>query len=144
MCYLLTLAEYSVKSLHLPTEFPDTWEPQPIEHGQEKTCHMFTVSVDSNEYQRVLKEFKATMYGMDYKIIGLERIQNPNEYVKHHSFLQVLRNKYGGQVVQKHLFHGTVVKSVDAIAHQGFNRIFAADANGMMHICVSCLHVQLY
>ena len=142
MCYLLTLAKLFVKSLHLSTEFPDTWEPQPIEHGQEKTCHMFTVSVNSDEYERVLKEFKATMYGMDYKIIRLERIQNPNEYIKHCSFLQVLENKYGGQVVQKCLFHGTVVKSVDAIAHQSFNRIFAADANGMLYICMSCLHVH--
>lgn len=70
------------------------------------------------------------MYGMEYTIISVERIQNFNEYTKHCSFLDSLKDKYSGQVLLKRLFHGTSASSVQAIAHQGFNRIFAADANG--------------
>lgn len=93
---------------------------------------MFEVLMHSKEYQSAVKEFVATMHGIQYNIIRLQRIQNPNEYVKHCSFLEVLRRKYEGKVLEKHLFHGTSIKSVAAIAHQGFNRIFAADANGML------------
>ena len=93
---------------------------------------MFEVLMHSKEYQSAVKEFEATMHGMQYNIIRLLRIQNPNEYAKHCSFLEVLRRKYGGKVLEKRLFHGTSSRSVAAIAHQGFNRIFAADANGML------------
>lgn len=111
-------------------EFPPYWQPQPMEHGQEKPCHMVDVPSHTEEYQSALKEFKETMYRMEFSILSLERIQNSNEYTKHCAFLDVLKRKYGGQVLLKRLFHGTSASSVQAIAHQGFNRIFAADANG--------------
>ena len=101
-----------------------------MEQGQENTCHMFTVSSDSEEYESALMGFKETMYGREFSIVNLKRIQNFNEYTKHCAFLDVLKRRYGGQVLLKRLFHGTSVHSVEAIAHQGFNRIFAADANG--------------
>lgn len=91
---------------------------------------MFSVTSDTEEYQSAVKEFKDTMYGMEYSILSLHRIQNSNEYTKHSSFLEVLKERYHGQVQLKRLFHGTSASSVQAIAHQGFNRIFAADANG--------------
>ena len=101
-----------------------------MEHGQEKQCHMVSVASHTEEYRSALKEFKETMYRMEFSILSLERIQNSNEYTKHCAFLDVLKRKYGGQVLIKRLFHGTSTSSVQAIAHQGFNRIFAADANG--------------
>ena len=111
-------------------EFPPYWQPQPMEHGQEKPCHMVNVASNTEEYRSAIKEFKETMYGFEFSILSLERIQNSNEYTKHCAFLDVLKRRHGGQVLLKRLFHGTSASSVQAIAHQGFNRIFAADANG--------------
>jgi poly [ADP-ribose] polymerase 10/14/15 len=108
---------------------PQHWQPQPMENGQEKTCHLFKVPSDTEEYHDAVKEFKETMYGIQFSIITLERVQNFNEYSKHCAFLEVLKRKYGGGVLLKRLFHGTSSCSIEAIAHQGFNRIFAADAN---------------
>ena len=119
--------------IFINTEFPISWQPQPVEDGQEKPCHMFNVAINTEEHLAAVKEFEATMLGMEYTIISLHRIQNPNEYTKHLSFLEVLKRKYAGHVHQQYLFHGTSGKSVQAIAHQGFNRIFAADANGKWH-----------
>ena len=101
-----------------------------MEDGKEKACHLFTVPNGTEEYESAVKEFKETMYGKKFSIVKLERVQNFNEYSKHCAFLDVLRRKYSGDVLLKRLFHGTSPLSVDAIAHQGFNRIFAADANG--------------
>lgn len=114
----------------MSTELPPHWQPQPLEHGREKLCHFFEVASGTEEYHSAVKEFEETMYGMEYTIINVERIQNFNEYTKHCSFLDSLKDKYSGQVLLKRLFHGTSANSVQAIAHQGFNRIFAADANG--------------
>ena len=91
---------------------------------------MFTVPSGTEEYECAVKEFRETMYGKRCIIVKLERIQNFNEYSKHCAFLDVLKRKYCGGVLLKRLFHGTSSASIEAIAHQGFNRIFAADANG--------------
>ena len=91
---------------------------------------MFEVPRGTGEYECAVKEFRETMYGKKFSIVMLERVQNVNEYSKYCAFLDVLRRKYNGDVLMKQLFHGTSPNSVDAIAHQGFNRIFAADANG--------------
>lgn len=73
-----------------------------------------------------------TQGNIKFTIVQVQRIQNPNEYAKHCSLRETLRKKYRKQVLEKHLFHGTKKDSVPDIAHQGFNRIFAADANGML------------
>lgn len=101
-----------------------------MENGKEKSCHLFNIPGGTEEYECGIKEFKETMYGKRFMIVKLERVQNVNEYSKHCAFLDVLKRKYNGDVLLKRLFHGTSSESIEAIAHQGFNRIFAADANG--------------
>ena len=115
-----------------------------MEQSQENTCQMLTVSVDSEEYESALIEFKETMCGRLCSIVDLKRIQNFNEYAKHCAFLDVLKRKYGGQVVLKRLFHGTSIHSIEAIAHQGFNRIFAADANGRFSLSTVHFYSVVY
>ena len=113
---------------------PLYWQPQPFQDGKEKACHLVPVSSSSEEYEIAVKEFSETMHGINFSIVSLERVQNFDEYSKHCAFLDVLKRKYGGEVLVKRLFHGTSSHSVEAIAHQGFNRIFAADANGMLFL----------
>ena len=91
---------------------------------------MFNVAINTEEFHSAVKEFKETMHDLNFSIISLERVQNINEYTKHCAFLDVLRRRHSEQVLLKRLFHGTSPHSVQSIAHQGFNRIFAADANG--------------
>ena len=115
----------------LHVDFPDTWEPQPEEGGRPKPCHMFEVNAGTAEFQEAVKEFEQTMTTLKYTIVGVKRVQNPNEYVRHCAFRAALQQKYGKmKVEERHLFHGTREDSIYAIAVQGFNRIFAADANG--------------
>ena len=92
---------------------------------------MFVVTVGTAEFQEAVKEFEQTMTGLRYTIVGVKRVQNPNEYVRHCAFRVGLQQKYGKpKVEERHLFHGTREDSIYAIAVQGFNRSFAADANG--------------
>ena len=114
-------------------DLPPYWQPLPVEKGEKKACHLFKVSSNTKEYENAVKEFRQTMYGIKFTVVSLERIQNFDEYSKHCAFLDVLKRKYNGDVLVKRLFHGTSLLSVEAIAHQGFNRIFAADANGMLY-----------
>ena len=109
-----------------------TWEEQPKEGGRAKACHKFDVLAGTPEYQDAVREFEATIQSTKYTIIKVQRIQNPNEYAKHCSFRETLQQKHAKKVEERRLFHGTRLDSVDAIAHQAFNRIFAADANGKL------------
>ena len=130
ICLGLVLVISYVHILSSLADFPDTWEPQPEEGGRPKPCHMFVVTAGTAEFQEAVKEFEQTMAGLKYTIVDVKRVQNPNEYVRHCAFRAALQQKYGKKVEERHLFHGTREDSINAIAVQGFNRIFAADANG--------------
>lgn len=99
-------------------------------NGILKPCHMEPVPDNNPEYQAAIKEFQATMGSISFTIVKLERIQNPNEFTKHRAFRDTLSRKYSRAVKEKRVFHGTKEDSMVAICHQGFNRNFAADANG--------------
>ena len=137
MCQVFAFCSTSLQcnfANFLLTAVPKYWQPIPLENGEEKSCHLFTVPSGTEEYEIAVKEFRETMYGKKFTIVKLERIQNFNEYSKQCAFLDVLKRKYSGDVLMKRLFHGTSSLSVEAIAHQGFNRIFAADANGELKL----------
>ncbi len=91
---------------------------------------MEDIPAHSTEYQDAVREFQATLGSHTFTIVKVQRIQNPSEYAKHLSFRDALKRKYGKPVLEKKVFHGTKEDSMVSIAHQGFNRIFAADANG--------------
>ena len=83
------------------------------------------------EYQNALKRFKETI-GSQVTIIKLERIQNLGHYSLHLAFKEDTARKYNRDTVEvKQLFHGLKEDSVDPVMTTGFNRSFAATANGM-------------
>ena len=123
---LITLYNFLPNSV----EYPKTWQKQPKEGGKPVPCHKFDVPTGSAEYKDAIREFEATIRNANCTIIKVQRIQNPSEYAKHASFQQILQQKYGKKVEERRLFHGTRMDSIEAISYQGFNRIFAADANG--------------
>lgn len=92
--------------------------------------HMFPVAAGTSEYQDAVKEFEDTIK-RQHTIVEVKRIQNRNEYAKHIAFVDAVTMKHHGSPVdRRRLFHGSKQESLELIAHQGFNRNFAADANG--------------
>lgn len=115
-------------------QLPDTWEPQPQgSDGNDVPMHMFDVAPGSPEYQTALQKFHDTIGQMEtVTVVSLKRIQNPLEYRKHVAVEESIADKHHKPKVEvKHLFHGSKQDSIELIAVQGFNRNFAADANGM-------------
>ena len=121
--------------LPIAVKQPDTWEPQPQEAGGKlETMHMFEVASGSAEYQEALKRFHETIGSTTVQVVKLERIQNPNEYRKHSTLFEAISQKHHNKKIEvKQLFHGCKEDSVKPIATQGFNRNFAADANGIFY-----------
>ena len=94
---------------------------------------MFEVDQGSQEYADAKKEFEESMnkWGYKFSIEKVQRIENRVEYTKHMALNESVKEKYQKKdVLVKRLFHGSRFDSVQLIAVQGFNRNFAADANG--------------
>ncbi len=95
---------------------------------------MTRIEVDSGtpEYIEAVKEFKESLrkVGIKFSIKKVERIQNITEYAKHVALNDSIRVKHKKDPLVKRLFHGSRKESLEPIAAQGFNRNFAADANG--------------
>ena len=91
--------------------------------------HMFPVQAGSAEYQDATKEFVDTVK-MPHTIVEVKRIQNRREYEKHIVFRDTIARKHGSPAAMRRLFHGSKQESLELIAYQGFNRNFAAAANG--------------
>ena len=95
---------------------------------------MTRIEVDSGtpEYIEAVKEFEESLRkgGVKYSIEKVERIENITEYAKHVALNDSIRVKHKKDPLVKRLFHGSKKDSIVRIAVQGFNRNFAADANG--------------
>ena len=85
------------------------------------------------EYNEALRVFNHTI-GQKVTIDSLQRVQNYTLYTQHKSFLESIKMKYPhkDKVTVKQLFHGSREESLSPIYTQGFNRNFAADANGKL------------
>lgn len=104
-----------------------------MKDGKPVSMHMFPVTAGTLEYQEAVKEFEATIK-RQHTIVEVKRVQNRNEYAKHVAFVDSVAMKHGSSVDRRRLFHGSKQESLELIAHQGFNRNFAADANGELFI----------
>ena len=110
-------------------EYPSTWEDEPIKDGKPVTMHMFPVATGTPEYQDAIKEFEDTVR-VPHTIVQVKRIQNRNEYSKYIALRDAIHRKHNKPVATRRLFHGSKQDSLELIAFRGFNRNFAADANG--------------
>ena len=112
-------------------EYPPTWEAEPLnKDGKPVTMHMFPVAAGTPEYQAAIKEFEDTIR-ITHTIIEVKRIQNRNEYSRYIALRDAIQRKNNKPVVPRRLFHGSKRDSLELIAVRGFNRNFAADANGI-------------
>ena len=114
------------------SDYPHEWSPQPNDsRGNPKIVHFVDVPRTDHEYVEATNRFLTTLGGQKYVIIKVQRIQNPAEYTRYHSLKTSWEAIHGpGVVKEKLLFHGTQESSVMPICSQGFNRSFAAEANG--------------
>ena len=123
------------------TDLPTEWEEQPKDKGgRPLICHFVELQKDCPEYKDAIKDFEATMTRLKYSIEKVERIQNPMQYGSYCQMRDNLTLKYQGtKVPESRVFHGTKPDSIKSIAHTGFNRNFAADANGKLRLVCSSL-----
>ena len=112
-------------------EYPSTWEDEPQKDGKPVTMYMFPVTPGTSEYQAAIKEFQDTI-GTAHTIIEVKRVQNRNEYSRYIALRDAIQRKNNKPVVARRLFHGSKRDSLELIAVRGFNRNFAADANGII------------
>ena len=120
--------------LFIVADFPPTWESlqQNVKKSSEN-MQMFEVDQGSQEYADAVKEFEESMnkWGYKFSIEKVQRIENRVEYTKHMALNESFKEKYQKRdVLVMRLFHGSKFASLQLIAVQGFNRNFAADANG--------------
>ena len=116
---------------------PATWKTQ-------NGIQLLDVPDTDKEFNDALKEFFDTI-GVTASIVRLQRIENHTIYIGHKSFLDAMTGKYPrkDKIVSKTLFHGSKESSVTKILNQGFNRNFAADANGKCRTCLlPCIKMQ--
>ncbi len=88
------------------------------------------------EYIEAVKEFKESLTkgGVKFSIEKVERIENITEYIQHVALNDSIRVKHKKDPLVKRLFHGSRKENLIPIAVQGFNRNFAADANGTLGV----------
>ncbi len=121
-----------MNALHLCADFPPTWETPHSTGGKREPMTRIEVDSGTPEYIEAVKEFEESLRkgGVKYSIEKVERIENITEYAKHVALKDSIRVKHKKDPLVKRLFHGSKKDSTVPIAVQGFNRNFAADANG--------------
>ncbi len=117
-------------------EFPVTWET--LSCGKRETMTMIEVQEGTEEYAHTIKEFQESLpkRKIKFSIEKVQRIENMTEYCKHVALQEALSVKHKKEPLVRRLFHGSRKGSLQPIAVQGFNRNFAADANGNLVYCM--------
>ncbi len=131
-------------------DYPHTWETP---RSGKKPLIMLEVQKGTQEYIDAVKEFEESLTKNKIKVSieKIERIEKKTEYGKHMALQKAIRDKHKKEPEVRRLFHGSKQESLKLIAFQGFNRIFAADANGnnvlpiiIMNVYNSRLHACSY
>lgn len=118
--------------MYANTDLPMEWSHQPKDpSGKSQTCAFVDVNSYSQEFKDATQRFTETMDGSfsKFTIIRVQRVQNPQEYYRYLG-LKASWQSTGRVIHEKELFHGTKLESISAICSSGFNRNFAAEANG--------------
>jgi len=110
---------------------------------------MVTLDVTGIEYREVKALFEVTVLvtqvrnfwtpssrqDHDYKIVKIQRVQNPQLYHQYVTRKKGMDQKNPSSYQnERRLFHGCPKKVAELISHQGFNRSFAGK-NGNDHQC---------
>ncbi|KAG8547822.1 hypothetical protein GDO81_027392 [Engystomops pustulosus] len=98
-------------------KLPEHWQPM---------NNLLVMEVDvpaaSPEYTQVQQMFAQTCSS---RILKIQRVQNKDLWLNYQIKLQSVNTKNGTTNSEKQLFHGTDVKSIQHINHNGFNRSYA-------------------
>ena len=93
----------------------------------------FEVPLHSSEYHEATYRFFETLGSNKCNIIKVQRVQNPSEYTRYQSLKTSWRSQ---KPIERDLFHGSKKESISSICANGFNRGYAADANGKVNIII--------
>lgn len=108
-------------------KYPSFW----TDHTDENSDVLFkNIPIDSKtpEFLFVRHSFHKTVPQADYRIVCIERIENPHLWEKFSSHRSYMRRKNGASNLHENwLFHGTNSKNHHNIMSHGFNRSFCQD-----------------
>ena len=93
-------------------------------------CAYIEVAEGTPEYNEATHRFKQTLGSSKVTIVKVQRVQNPGEYMRYEALKASWRQTTEGNVKEEIVFHGTKKANIEPISKTGFNRIFAAEANG--------------
>ena len=94
-------------------------------------CAYIEVAEGTPEYSEATHRFKQTLGSYKVTIVKVQRVQNPGEYMRYEAIKTSWRLATDqGNVKEETVFHGTKRANIEPISKTGFNRIFAAEANG--------------
>lgn len=100
--------------------------------GKPQVVHFVPLNEFNSEYGQAVKGFMSTLGNLKCTVHSVKRVQNPGEYSRYLSLKSSWESTLGpGVVKEREVFHGTKEESIVSICCQGFNRIFAADNNGI-------------
>ena len=93
-------------------------------------CAYIEVAEGTPEYDEATHHFKQTLGLYNVTIAKVQRVQNPGEYMRYEAIKACWHQTTEGNVKEETVFHGTKRANIEPISKTGFNRIFAAEANG--------------
>ena len=93
-------------------------------------CAYIEVAEGTPEYDEATHRFKQTLGSYKVTIVKVQRVQNPGEYRRYEAIKASWRQNAEGNVKEETVFYGTKKANIEPISKTGFNRIFAAEANG--------------
>lgn len=126
---ILNVDELKEKFSHIP--IPDVWDSVPFQsHNNVETNGKEYARIrpakDSAEHKSVMKHFNTKALG-DWKLIDLERIQNPEKTVTFETAFQCKKLILGEELQRKTVFHGCYSEvTSDIIIRDSFNGRFNA------------------
>ncbi len=114
------------------SDYPLTWKTSSLS-GKTEAMNMVEVPKGTQEYANAVKEFEESLAKLkgNFSTEKVQRIENRIEYGRHLAVYRSIREKHKKEPLVKRLFHGSKQESLELIAVRGFNRNFAADANGI-------------
>ncbi|XP_054884345.1 protein mono-ADP-ribosyltransferase TIPARP [Poeciliopsis prolifica] len=110
----------SPTSTNPPSLFPETWLPMPMSQDFLRV----PVSREDRSYRTVYSLFHKTVSETKFRIIKIQRVQNPflwEKYKRKKEYMSRRMSEMDRLLSERHLFHGTSADVVDGICKHNFD-----------------------
>uniref|UniRef100_A0A3P9KTD6 TCDD inducible poly(ADP-ribose) polymerase n=1 Tax=Oryzias latipes TaxID=8090 RepID=A0A3P9KTD6_ORYLA len=110
----------SPTSTNQPSLFPETWLPMPVSQDFLRV----PVSREDRSYRTVYSLFHKTVSETKFRIIKIQRVQNPflwEKYKRKKEYMSRRMSEMDRLLSERHLFHGTSADVVEGICKHNFD-----------------------